>query len=65
MNTETQQTEQPIKRGRGRPKDAINKGGRPKAEKTGAMIWVAAELLDSVQAYIELLKQQHNQRQAK
>lgn len=42
-----------------------NKGGRPKADKKGAMVWVSAELLDAVQAYIELLKQQHNQRQAK
>jgi hypothetical protein len=65
MNTETQQTEQPIKRGRGRPKDAINKGGRPKADKKGALLWVSAEFVDAMNAYLELLKQQHNQRQAK
>ena len=38
--------------------------GRPKTDKKGAMVWVAAELLDAVNAYIELLKQQQN-KQAK
>lgn len=35
------------------------KGGRPKAAKKGAMVWVASEFMDSVQAYIAVLKQQH------
>lgn len=35
-----------------------NKGGRPRKDKKGAMVWVPAEIMDSVSAYIELLKQQ-------
>jgi hypothetical protein len=50
MNTEQQTT--PIK----------NKGGRPRKDKKGAMVWISAEFMDSVNAYLELLKQQ---RQAK
>lgn len=37
-----------------------NYGGRPKAAKKGAMVWVAAELLDTVQAFIAELKAQQN-----
>lgn len=46
------------------PIPAKNKGGRPKAKKTGAMIWVSAELLESVTEFIELMKRQQD-RQAK
>jgi hypothetical protein len=42
----------------------VKKKGRPKAKKTGAMIWVSAELLESVTEFIELMKRQQN-RQAK
>lgn len=33
------------------------KMGRPKADKYGAMIWVSADILDAVQAYIKQLKE--------
>lgn len=54
MNTESQQTEQPIK----------PKMGRPRKEKKGVYLWLPAEFSDSVIAYLELLKQQQN-KQAK
>ena len=41
------------------------KMGRPRKEKKGVYLWLPAEFSDSVIAYLELLKQQHNQRQAK
>ena len=55
MNTETQQTEQPIK----------PKMGRPKKEKTGKNVYIPADILDTVLLMIQVSKQQHNQRQAK
>jgi hypothetical protein len=42
------------KRGRGRPK-----GTTKAAQDKGAMVWIPAELKNSVLAYIELLKQQN------
>ena len=32
-----------------------NKGGRPKADKHGQMVWVKADYLETVKAFIELL----------
>lgn len=54
MNTEQQATPTPAK-----------KMGRPRKDKKGALLWVQAEFVDAMNAYLELLKQQHNQRQAK
>jgi hypothetical protein len=45
--TTTQQTESPAK----------NKGGRPKKEKHGAMMWIPAELKETVQVLIQVQKQ--------
>ena len=42
-----------------------NKGGRPRKDKKGALLWVSAEFVDAMNAYLELLKQQQTQRQAK
>ncbi|MDP3331274.1 MAG: hypothetical protein Q8S55_04660 [Methylococcaceae bacterium] len=42
-----------------------NKGGRPRKDKKGALLWVSAEFVDSMTAYLELLKQQQTKRQAK
>jgi len=53
MNTEQQAT--PTKK----------KGGRPKAEKHGTNIWVAAEYVTLVNEYLEFLKGIKTQRQAK
>ena len=36
-----------------------NKGGRPKAAKKGKILWVAAEYVDAMNAFLETLKQQH------
>ena len=41
------------------------KMGRPRKEKKGALLWIPDIYVDSVTAYLELLKMQHNQRQAK
>lgn len=41
------------------------KVGRPKKIKKGQMIWCPDFCLDSVQAFIETLRQQQNQQQAK
>jgi hypothetical protein len=51
MNTNT--TEKPRK-----------KMGRPTKEKKGTMMWIPADFIDSVQVYIEVLKQQQ-QKQVK
>lgn len=45
-----------------------NKGGRPRKPSNrtkGAMVWVSAEYMELMTAYLEFLKQQHNKRQAK
>ena len=44
-----------------------NKGGRPKGStkaKKGALIWVQSDIVDSVQAFIDTLKAQQQQRNA-
>jgi|GEM_PF-1532777 hypothetical protein len=41
-----------------------NKGGRPKKDKKGILLWVAADYADAMQAFLETLKQQ-SQKQAK
>jgi hypothetical protein len=40
-----------------------NKGGRPRKEKKGAMIWCPDFCLDMVQAIIETAKQQQSRQQ--
>jgi hypothetical protein len=50
-------TEEKIKRPQGRPK------GSTKAKK-GALIWVQSEFVDSVQAFLETLRQQQQRQQA-
>jgi hypothetical protein len=43
-----------------------NKGGRPKGStkaKKGALIWVQSDFVDSVQAFLETLKQQQQRQQ--
>lgn len=45
---------QQAKRGRGRPVGT-------KKEKTGAMVWIQAEYLDTVKAFLETLKAQQKQ----
>jgi hypothetical protein len=39
------------------------KMGRPRKDKKGAMVWIPAEFIDSVNAYLELLKQQRQAKQ--
>jgi hypothetical protein len=38
-----------------------NKGGRPRKEKKGALIWVQSEYVDTIKAVLETLKQQKPQ----
>jgi hypothetical protein len=54
MNNEQQETKRP----RGRP------AGTTK-EKKGALIWVQSDFVDSVNAFLETLKQQQQKQQAK
>jgi hypothetical protein len=42
-----------------------NKGGRPRKDKHGALIWTPAEYVELMTAYLEFLKQQNPPRQAK
>ena len=35
-----------------------NKGGRPRKDKKGGMVWIPAELIDSVNQQIEQFRQQ-------
>lgn len=44
-----------------------NKGGRPKGStkaKKGALIWVQSDFVDSVNAFLETLRQQQQRQQA-
>ena len=38
-----------------------NKGGRPKAAKKGAYLWVQSEYVDVIKALYETMKQQNQQ----
>jgi hypothetical protein len=40
--------------------ETVNKGGRPRVDKKGAALWVSADILDTVKAFIAELKAQQN-----